>query len=72
MRNVFYILWSIYLLCFRFEKFWLAELEKHGKEKASVARACMAMIKKRLILAIVLTFIFAGFAILGPVSTSTS
>ena len=58
---------SCWLLNFRFERHWNEELARHGKEKASVARAIIRMIRARLIFAIFLTFAFSAFAILGPV-----
>lgn len=45
----------------------MEELQKKGKEKASVASAIMKMIRKRIIIAVILTFLFSAFAILGPV-----
>lgn len=52
----------------RFEKFWTEELKNHGREGASVARAIMKMIQTRIIVAVVLTFLFSALAILAPVS----
>ncbi|XP_067948420.1 ATP-binding cassette sub-family C member 5-like [Watersipora subatra] len=50
-----------------FERFWNEELKKHGKEKASVGRAIVRMILTRLIVAMLLTLLFSGFAIIGPI-----
>ena len=43
-------------------------MKTRGKEKASVVRVILRMIRARLIISIALTFIFSTFAILGPVS----
>ena len=55
---------------FRFEKFWKQELEKYGKEKASVTRTIIRMIRRRLLIAALLTILFAVLSILGQVRTT--
>ena len=52
------------------ERGWKEELEKYGKEKASVTRTIIRMIRRRLLIAALLTILFAVLSILGQVRTT--
>ena len=48
---------------------WNEEIAKHGKEKASVTRAIIRMIWRRLLAAALIMLLFSSTAVLGPVGS---
>ncbi|KAF6040456.1 ABCC5 [Bugula neritina] len=52
----------------RFEKLWNEEVAKRGKEKASVVRTILRMIRTRLLVTLIGVFILSVTAVVGPLA----